>query len=141
LREHLEKYPFLKNHPDFVEFLDQYAGARLDQHESADANWCYATIFGIGDWEMREMAPPVDIEGFYEFALVTTGSSKRPASDDLQAVFAFDGTGSRANSVYAKVHPVDQPEQASFAIFCPDFGEWLARFVRAGGRLLPPRHG
>src|SRR5204863_7534283 len=64
VRQHLEQHPFLKKHPDFVEFLEQYAGARVFTLDgSPTPGFFHATIYGVGDWDFADECPsPVTSE-------------------------------------------------------------------------------
>ncbi len=137
LLKHLEQYPFLYSHQDFVAFLERCAGAWINRDETPKSSWWHTTMFGIGEWEQAELADPVDHAGFYVFATTNTGPSDDPALDDKQAAYAFDATGTRPNVVFVNVSPTDHPESGCYRPYCPTFADWLRHLIESDGRLMP----
>jgi hypothetical protein len=146
LREYLERFPYLRDYPDYIDFLERYGGARVFSPEETrtDLDFLYATIYGAGEWEFADEAPAgATREGFFEFAVVEMQFNRPyangiPPGSELVACFAFDATGTRPKQVYAEVHPADEPSKP-FRPFCSSFTEWLRLFVQARGWLIPFR--
>lgn len=140
LRQHLEQFPFLRDYPDYVEFLAAYAGARVYSPERMrDGSFLHATIYGIGNWEFAEECPPaVTPEGFFVFSVVEVQPprGKEAATKDTIVSYAFPARNNESRGVFVAVHALDG-EVEPFRLFCSSFSEWLELFVRAKGWLLP----
>jgi hypothetical protein len=140
-RSHIEQFPFLKRHPDFVQFLETCGGAHVgDPEDAKNPEYAFATLFGVGDFAI-EGAPEVDPDGFYVFCVIelreSPYSTGQPADAGLVTCsFAFDSTDSRPEGVYAEVHPTSG-KRGAYRRVCGSFSEWLQAFIRASGRLLP----
>ena len=50
VRAHVQQFPFLAKHPDFVQFLGEYGGGYVGDPESAvPSGFAFTTLFGVGE--------------------------------------------------------------------------------------------
>lgn len=147
VQEFLQRFPYLRDYPDYVDFLERYAGAVVFAPEGTrnDVDFIYATIYGCGEWEFADEAPAgATPEGFFEFAVAEMqfrqpNTMGVPVGADLLAIFGFDATGTRPKQVYATVYPHDELSPPPMRPFCSSFTEWFRLFVEARGWLIPFR--
>jgi hypothetical protein len=144
--EFLDAYPALRADPGYVEFLERYGGASIENEKTGQI----VDILGFTDasTDMIEMdGPIVDDNGFLVFAqcvyhLIEDGKLRDTQEHD----FAFDTTGRRDPRVYhlysAMSRLTSAPEaprsQSPFEMSCDGFVDWLAMIVNRNGMLEPP---
>jgi hypothetical protein len=129
-------YPFLSNHPDYLHFLERYAGARAFAQEGHEEGFFHVTIYGVGSWAFSDECPTaVSSDGYYVFAVVETQAAKGSADvRDAIASYGFDSTG--RTGIFGETHSSGEPDGA-FKFFCQSFTEWLRLLIDSRGRLLP----
>lgn len=133
----LKTYPLLRRDDGYVEFLERYAGASIENDDFSQI----VDILGFTDasTDIEEMdGPMVDAEGFLMVAEAiyhlregdrTTGT--------LQHAFAYDMTGTRPEGLYHSLVSAEHPTPA-FAYAFEGFQAWLEDVVAREGWLDPP---
>lgn len=140
LREFLAEYPAVRTDPGYVEFLECYGGAYLENEDVSQI----VDILGFTDasTQMYEMdGPIVDEDGFLLFAQCVYHIEVDGRLVDTQEYdFAFDVTGGRESGVYG-LFSARAVRDNRFEWHSDDFLSWLAQLVRTGGRFPTPGTG
>ncbi|VTR97020.1 hypothetical protein [Tuwongella immobilis] len=127
LHDYLNDYPFLRHYPDYVRFLQRYAGACINYPDGVYPR-VFLNLFGIGKFSEPEGL--VDEQSFYCFCHI--GIDEQP-SQLSETAFLFDASDSRKRVVYARL--VDTAQNGIVRVVCafPGFLEWLASVVATKG--------
>lgn len=137
LREFLDAYPALVADAGYVEFLEKYAGASIQN--AALTQLIDLPGFSDASPDILEMdGPMVDDDGFLVVAqAVYHVDEDGRAVDTLQHDIAFDTTGRREPGLY---HSFTSGEMLvpRFERQHHDFTSWLEALVKVGGWLSPP---
>lgn len=135
--EFLKAHPTLRRDPGYVEFLDKYAGAGIENDDVSQI----VDVLGFTDvsTDMEEMdGPVVDDEGFLMVAeAVYHLRDDGRTTSTLQHAFAYDVTGERPPGIYRSLVTSDQLEP-NFAWAFDNFEAWLEEIVACEGWLEPP---
>lgn len=135
--EFLEAYPTLRGDPAYVEFLEKYAGASIENEDMSQI----VDVLGFTDasTDIEEMdGPIVDSKGFLMVAeAVYHVREDGRTTSTLQHAFAYDVTGQRPPGIYWSLVSSDQLEP-SFTKAFDGFEAWLEEIVACEGWLEPP---
>jgi hypothetical protein len=136
----LEAYPRLADDLGYVEFLQKFAGASIQNDDVSQI----IDILGFGDasTDMEEVdGPIVDKDGFLMIAEAVYHIREDGRNvDTLQHAFAFDVTGTRPSGVYHSLSSSRLPDEDFHHAF-ESFAAWLEHLVDHGGWLDPPGAG
>jgi len=135
----LETYPALRRDAGYIEFLEKYAGASIENDDLSQI----VDILGFSDasTDIEELdGPIVDSEGFLMIAeAVYHMRNGKRTTGTLQHAFAFDVTGDRAEGVYHSLVSAQHLAPA-FTLAFESFEAWLTDLVGREGWLDPPGH-
>lgn len=128
----LQSYPMLRRDHDYVEFLEKYAGALIDNPDEGQL----VDVFGFDQvsTDMLDMeGPVVDENGFLVFAqciyhVVIDGKLE----DMYEYDFAFDVSGERRFGVYCAKSTLRTGNRA-FTLYFEGFAAWLRDVVEKKG--------
>jgi hypothetical protein len=133
----LETYPALRDDASYVEFLEKYAGASIENDDFSQI----VDILGFTEasTDIEEMdGPIVDSQGFLMVAeAVYHLREGARTTDTLQHAFAYDMTGGRPKGLYYSLVTTQHLEPA-FTHEFENFEAWLDDLVAREGWLDPP---
>lgn len=132
----LDDYPALRGYPCYVEFLEKYAGARIDQQE----NSVLVYLFGLADVSFDLVADEGDVvtDGFLQFAQGVYREDVHDVMTIYQYDFAFDVSGARDRGVYRSALRASG-DVHGYTWYTADFSSWLDELVAKGGVYEPPK--
>lgn len=135
----LATYPTLRGDAGYIEFLEKYAGASIENEDFSQI----VDILGFTDasTDIEDMdGPIVDNDGFLMIAEAVYHLRKGNRTfDTLQHAFAFDVTGERSGGLYRSLVSGQRPEP-DFKRAYESFAAWLDEVVSLQGWLEPPGH-
>jgi len=133
----LETYPALLADADYVEFLEKYAGASIENDDFSQI----VDILGFTEasTDIEEMdGPIVDSNGFLMVAeAVYHLREGERTTGTLQHAFAYNVTGDHPKGLYHSLVSQQRPEP-SFTFAFENFVAWLDDLVAREGWLEPP---
>jgi hypothetical protein len=135
VRSFLDDYPLLRRDSGYVDFIQKYAGARIERAEDAVA----VNIFGFADvsLDMMETEGELVYDGFLEFAQGIYQEDPEKIATSYQYDFAFDVSGVREPGVY-RAHSTMTISGRPFTWYRADFLSWLDELVERSGVYEPP---
>lgn len=137
LHDFLGAYPSLAADSGYIEFLEKYAGAAI-QNEGATQ---LVDLLGFSDVapDIVDLdGPVVDDEGFLVVAqAIYHLDQDGRAVDTLQHDIAFDASGRREHGIYHSFASGEQLEPR-FTRQHDDFTSWLEDLIAVDGWLSPP---
>lgn len=131
IRSFLSEYPELRRDSCYIEFLEKYAGARLENEDYSQI----VNIFGFADVSIDMMETddaPLVTDGYLPFAQCVYHMDTEVQVDTYEYYFALDVTGAREPGVYRMYSDMHSGE-SPFSWYCSDFCTWLAEFVEKDG--------
>lgn len=133
----LEAYPLLRRDAGYVEFLEKYAGASIENDDFSQI----VDILGFTDasTDIEEMdGPVVDSDGFLMVAEAVYHLREGGRNTGtLQHAFAYDVTGDRAEGLYHSLVSTERLEPA-FVYALDSFEALLDDVVVREGWMDPP---
>ncbi len=127
LDDYLRKHPFLRDYPDYVHFLERFAGASLNTPHTVDPN-AFLVIFGIGAYYEEEL---VDQEQLV-YCFCDSGING-DAGLVAETEFLFDVSGSREKAVYSRQVGLKHRNDGPIVRAYPGFLSWLAAVIATKG--------
>lgn len=123
----LNQYPILKNDQSYVDFLEYYCGATVENEDKG----LIIDIFGfsdVGTHITEDEGLIIDDEGFLIFAhLIIEGPD---ISQLYETGFAYDVTNGKEG-----IYKSQYDGEHSYIWFCETFVEWLLTLIAAEGML------
>ncbi|WP_146160468.1 hypothetical protein [Desmospora activa] len=131
----LLSYPALRNDPGYVDFLEKYAGAYIENEDQTQI----VDILGFSNVSTHIIdmeGPVVNEHGFLIFAqCIYSSIHDGKLTDSYEHDFAFSVTG--AEGIYwisTTLHTQNQP----FIFYAENFLQWLRNLISAGGIFERP---
>ncbi len=134
----LRTFPFLSNYPDYVRFLQHYAGATLE-HFLLEQN-THHTVFLLGfapeSWHIYDEmtdADLIDANGFYIFAITLV----EDPTHLVEHAYSFAATNQHPPGVYRSVNQphADLEYPPVYQRHCDYFWEFVAEIIQKEGCL------
>jgi hypothetical protein len=139
IEQFLSAYPALRNDAGYVQFLEKYAGASIENEDGSQIVDILGFTEASTDIDEAD-GPVVDSDGFLMVAEaiyhVRDGNRTR---ETVQHAFAYDVTGDRPGGIYHSLVSTQQL-QPSFAHAFDTFEAWLDDVIDREGWLDPPGH-
>lgn len=133
----LDEYPALRHDKSYVEFLEKYAGASIENEDFSQI----VDILGFTEasTDIEEMdGPIVDRNGFLMIAEAIYHLRENGRNvGTLEHAFAYDVTDQRPSGIYHSLVSEQNP-LPEFRVAFSSFDAWLEDLVAREGWLEPP---
>jgi hypothetical protein len=130
LSEFIERYPFILQDNEYIEFLTKYSGAFCVNNQDG----LTIDIWGLADGFsnlLDEDGPVIDEDGYCLFAYILFNNQ---STIDTEVDFKFDATGKRKWGIYRSVDDENGKSIADW--YCESFLDWLEQLILKNGKLL-----
>ncbi|MFE6104697.1 hypothetical protein ACFVQ4_32715 [Streptomyces laurentii] len=132
----LESYPFAREDRGYVEFLERFSGATVNDPEKDIG----IDIMGF-DPRMLNLVetegPIVDANGYLLIAMCSYGEVSDGRLDTWEYDFALDSTGTRKKGIYC-LTALSGETLTEFEWHRGSFEEWIAELVEQAGKYAKP---
>src|SRR5215471_3191726 len=116
----LENYPRLRRYQSYVDFLEMFAGATIENEDPNGKNLVHVLGFGEEFFEIDvdwSGEGEIETDGYIVFAICAYHRDRERELDTYEYDFALETSGARRPGIYRAVsamHALDQPIQLSW---------------------------